>query len=105
MNCYWKDLKEAEANLMSAQSASWSEPVAEALASLQEATQAMLDMDMKGNCEGCYGHHCLTPLADTNCDTCGKSLKDECYENQEQGFCEPCLVQEAQRFDDWRPEE
>ena len=64
MNCYWKDLKEAEAKLMSAQSDSWSEPVAEALASLQEAIAAMEDMDMTGNCEGCYGHHCLAPISD-----------------------------------------
>ena len=105
MNCYWKDLKEAEAKLMSAQSDSWSEPVAEALASLQEAITAMEDMDMTGNCDDCYGHHCLAPLAETNCDTCGKSLKDEVYECQEQGFCEPCLVQEARLQDDWRPED
>ena len=39
------------------------------------------------------------------CDGCGKSLKNECYENQEQGFCEPCLVQEARLQDDWRPED
>lgn len=64
MNCYWKDLKEAEAKLMSAQCDSWSEPVAEALASLQEAIAAMEDMDITGNCNGCYGHHCVTRIPD-----------------------------------------
>lgn len=65
MNCYWKDLKEAEAKLMSAQSDSWSEPVAEALASLQEAIAAMEDMEMTGDCEDCYGLTCLAPLSDS----------------------------------------
>lgn len=35
-----------------------------------------------------------------NCDSCGKSLKDEHIMCQEQGFCEPCLEQEARLQDD-----
>ena len=29
------------------------------------------------------------------CDSCGKSLKNEPAACQEQGFCEPCLEQEV----------
>lgn len=35
------------------------------------------------------------------CDSCGKSLKNEAAACQEQGFCEPCLEQEIRSQADW----